>query len=157
MNNVYLHMAAAANGIAALLHLGCIVFGAPWYRFFGAGEGVVQLALAGSRIPDMMAAGIAALLGVWGLYALSGAGVVIRLPLLRLALCVITGVFLARAVLGFAFAAFSPGERGALFWVWSSIICLGISALHLAGTMEAWKSLSAPPGVHPSVEQTVPR
>ncbi|MGQ4584278.1 hypothetical protein [Lysobacter sp. F60174L2] len=35
------------NAIAALLHVGCIIFGASWYRFFGAGERMAQLASAG--------------------------------------------------------------------------------------------------------------
>ena len=30
------------------VHVGCIVFGAPWYRFFGAGEKMAQMADAGN-------------------------------------------------------------------------------------------------------------
>ncbi|WP_284207688.1 hypothetical protein [Thalassotalea eurytherma] len=29
---------AACCIVAALAHLGCIIFGEDWYRFFGAGE-----------------------------------------------------------------------------------------------------------------------
>jgi len=36
--NTFLMIGAALSGLAALLHVGCILFGAPWYRFFGAGE-----------------------------------------------------------------------------------------------------------------------
>ncbi|MGB4860371.1 MAG: hypothetical protein WBP11_13735 [Dokdonella sp.] len=45
--NHYLIAGGILSAIAALIHLGCIVFGAPWYRFFGAGERMAQMASAG--------------------------------------------------------------------------------------------------------------
>jgi hypothetical protein len=143
MANPWLVTGAALTAIAALLHLGCIVFGASWYRFFGAGERMAQLAEAGSPIPALVTAGIAAVLGVWSLYALSGADLAPRLPLLRTALCAITAVFLLRGVAGFALAALAPGERGVAFWTWSSAICLGLGVLYLVGTWRAWPRLGS--------------
>jgi hypothetical protein len=35
--NAFLIVGAALSAIAAALHIGCIFFGAPWYRCFGAG------------------------------------------------------------------------------------------------------------------------
>ena len=130
------------SAIAALLHLGCIVFGPSWYRFFGAGEGMAQLAAAGSPVPARITAGIAAVLTLWSAYALSGAGVIPRLPLLRIALCAIAGIYLLRGAAGFVFAAVAPGERSVAFWVWSSLICLGIGALYFVGAMQVWSQLS---------------
>jgi hypothetical protein len=138
MANPWLVTGAALTALAALLHLGCIVFGASWYRFFGAGERMARLAEAGSPTPALVTAGIAAVLAVWSLYALSGAGLAPRLPLLRTALCAITAVFLLRGVAGFALAAVAPGERGIAFWCWSSAICLGLGVLYLVGTWRAW-------------------
>jgi hypothetical protein len=138
MRNPWLVTAAALTAIAALLHLGCIVFGASWYRFFGAGERMARLAEAGSPMPALITVGIAAVLAVWSLYALSGAGLAPRLPLLRTALFAITAVFLLRGVAGFALAAVAPGERGVAFWCWSSAICLGLGVLYLVGTWRAW-------------------
>ncbi|KKK66980.1 hypothetical protein LCGC14_2958640, partial [marine sediment metagenome] len=46
--NICLIVAGTLSAIAAILHLGCIYFGAPWYRFFGAGEQMAQLAEQGS-------------------------------------------------------------------------------------------------------------
>lgn len=145
MTNSALIAAALVTAVAALAHLGCIVFGAPWYRFFGAGERMAQLALAGSPVPALVTAGIAAVLAVWSLYALAGAGAIGRLPLLRTALCLITAVFLLRGVAGVVLAAIAPGERGVAFWLWSSAICLGIGALYLIGTWQAWSRLAPPP------------
>src|SRR4051812_20965957 len=50
--------------------------------------------------PPIIPACIAAVLGVWTLYALSGAGVIRRLPFLRLALTLIAAVYLARGIPG---------------------------------------------------------
>jgi hypothetical protein len=142
MTSSALLAAAVLSAAAALLHVGCIVFGAPWYRFFGAGERMAQLALAGSPIPALVTAGIAAVLALWSLYALSGAGVIGRLPLLRMALCLIAAVYLLRGLAGLVLAAAAPGENGAAFWLWSSAICLGIGALHLLGTWQVWPRLA---------------
>jgi hypothetical protein len=86
--------------VAALLHV-AIIFGGPeWYRFFGAGERMAWLAARGSVYPALVTSCIAATLGVWALYGFSGAGVVRRLPLLRLALILIAAAYLARGILG---------------------------------------------------------
>ena len=142
MANPFLLASAALSAIAALLHVGCIIFGPSWYRFFGAGERLAQLAAAGSAVPTVMTAGIAAVLSLWAAYALSGAGVIARLPLIRVALCAIAGAYLIRGAAGLVFAAVAPGERSVAFWVWSSLICLGIGALYLVGTRQVWAALS---------------
>lgn len=134
--------AAGLSAAAALLHVGCIVFGAPWYRFFGAGERMAALAETGSWRPTVITSAIALVLVAWSLYALSGAGFIPRLPFVRAALCVITGIYLLRGVAGFALASFAPGGNGPAFWWWSSAICLAIGVAYLAGTWEAWPQLS---------------
>ena len=90
----------ALTGAASLLHLGIILGGPDWYRFFGAGEHMARLAARGSIYPSVITAGIAAILGVWTLYALSGAGLIRRLPFLPLALPLIAAVYLTRGILG---------------------------------------------------------
>ena len=142
MANPYLLAGASLSAIAALLHLGCIYFGPSWYRFFGAGERIAQLSAAGSITPTLFALAIAAGLTLWSLYALSGAGVIPRLPLIRTGLSVISGIYVLRGLAGFALAAVAPGERSVAFWCWSSLICLGIGALYLVGTRQAWSQLS---------------
>lgn len=142
MANPILLAGAALSAIAALLHLGCIFFGASWYRFFGAGERMARLATAGDIRPTLITTGIAAVLVLWSLFALSGAGVMPRLPLVRFALCAITGIYLVRGTVGLVFAVAAPGTHGATFWWWSSAICLGIGTLYLVGTHQVWSSLS---------------
>ena len=142
MTHPYLLASAALSAIAALLHLGCIVFGPSWYRFFGAGERMARLAASGSMTPALITTGISAVLALWALYALSGAGLILRLPLTRLALCCITGIYVLRGLAGFVLAFVAPGERGTAFWLWSSAICLGVGLLYAMGTQRAWRDLS---------------
>ena len=129
------------SGIAALLHVGCIIFGASWYRFFGAGERMARLAAAGSWRPAVITAGIVLVLVVWSLCALSGAGVIPKLPLVRFALCAIAGIYLLRGVVGFGLAAVASGRRGVAFWCWSSAICLAIGMMYFVGTWQVWSEL----------------
>jgi len=128
------------SAIAALLHLGCIYFGASWYRFFGAGEQIAVLAEQGSIQPALITGGIALVLSIWSLYAFSAAGVIFRLPLMRLALSLITLIYLTRGIAGFFFIN-SPMGRPPEFWVWSSAICLSFGIVHLIGLKRQWANL----------------
>lgn len=138
--NVALIVAATLSAIAALLHVGCIVFGASWYRFFGAGERMARMSERGEWRPTLITSGIVLVLATWSLYALSGAGVLPGLPLLRLALCAIAGVYLLRGIGGLAVAARPRIERRG-FWVWSSAICLVLGGVHALGLAQRWEAL----------------
>lgn len=139
------------TGAASLLHLAIILGGPDWYRFFGAGEDMARLAARGSIYPVVVTAGIAAILGVWTLYALSGAGVIRRLPLLRLALPLIAAVYLARGVLGVPVVLFVEDpytnelRAKMTFMVVSSAICVFLGLCYAAGAATVWKRSSAPP------------
>lgn len=138
--NVFLIMAGILSAVVAFLHIGCIYFGAPWYRFFGAGEQMALLAERGSIQPTLITSGIVLVLFIWSLYAFSAAGVIVRLPLLRLVLILITVVYLLRGVAGF-FLVSSPMGRSPEFWVWSSLICLSFGIVHLIGLKQQWANL----------------
>ena len=72
--NGWLLLAAALSGIAAALHVLIVFGGAPWYRFFGAGEGMTRMSESGHWWPALLTSGIALLLGLWALYALTASG-----------------------------------------------------------------------------------
>ncbi len=138
--NLWLTIGAALSAIAALLHVGCIVFGATWYRFFGAGERMARLADAGDWRPTIITSGIVAVLSVWALYALSGAGAIPKLPLLRIGLCGIAAIYSLRGAVGVFYAGFgAPAD--AAFWWWSSAICIVFGAVHIVGIVQAWPRL----------------
>lgn len=128
------------SALAALAHLGCIVFGGDWYRALGAGERMAQMAEAGLWYPAVVTLGISAVLLCWALYALSGAGLVRRLPLLRVVLCIITVVYLLRGVVFVPLMPLFPGNSVTFWWV-SSAICLVIGLVHLIGLRRAWARL----------------
>jgi hypothetical protein len=92
-------VAAVSSFAIALGHLGIMVAGAPAYRWFGAPSLAVQVE-GGSSVPAVMCIVVAALLGVWGLYALAGAGKFRPLPLLRTGIVVIGTIYLLRGLLG---------------------------------------------------------
>jgi hypothetical protein len=138
--NSWLAFGAALSAIAALLHIGIIVGGPAWYRFFGAGERMARAAERGSGKPGFITAGIALVLFGWSAYGLAGAGVIPRLPLLPAALCAITAVYLLRGLVLVPAVVFARGKVTP-FLVWSSGICFGFGIVHLVGLVQVWASL----------------
>lgn len=140
----WLLAAAGLNALAALIHVGVIVGGPDWYRLFGAGEGMARLAAQGSWYPALATGAIALVLAAWAAYALSGAGALPRLPLLRLALVAITAVYLLRGVAGLLLAASATGGNSPAFWLWLAV-CLAIGGVHAVGVCKAWPGLAVGP------------
>ena len=139
MLNQWLLTAALASVLAGLLHLGCIVFGASWYRFVGAGQPMVQMVEAGHLLPHLVTLAIALVLFGWGMYALVGAGWPLNLPWTRWIIFAIASVYLLRGIVGF-FIEPSPG-RSQIFWWWSSVICVAIGGIHVIGLRQVWHRL----------------
>lgn len=133
------------TGAASLLHLGIIAGGPDWYRFFGAGERMARMAERGSPYPAVVTAGIATVLAVWMLYALSGAGVIRRLPLLRTALVLIAAVYLGRGVLGIPLVLLGEDpyarqlKARMTFMIVTSAICIALGLCYAAGAAWLWK------------------
>ena len=132
-------LGGAFTGVASLLHVAIIIGGADWYRFFGAGERMARLAERGSAYPAVITAFIAVVLAVWSLYALSGAGLIPRLPLLRIALFVIAAIYLMRGIFGLPYVLliddpYSHQLRVRMtFMILSSAICIGLGLCYAIG------------------------
>jgi putative oxidoreductase len=145
MNIDPLIIAGSLSLLAAALHIGVIIGGPGWYRFFGAGEAMALMAETGSLIPTFVTLGITIILIIWGCYALSGAGLLPSMPLLKLALSTITAIYLTRGFGGLIapFVTNHPQvkQNSASFWVWSSAICLVIGAFHLIGLVAIWPTI----------------
>lgn len=138
--NTMLITAGLLSATAAILHLGCIYFGATWYRFFGAGEKMAIMAEQGSIQPTIITAGITLVLVTWSLYAFSAAGLIIELPFVRTIVVIIASIYLLRGVVGFFFIN-HPQGRTPEFWLWSSSICLVIALFHIVGLKQVWSKL----------------
>jgi hypothetical protein len=139
--NKFLIIGSVGSAIAALAHLGCIIFGGDWYRFFGAGEQMAKMADAGHWYPTVVTSIIVLVLSLWCLYGLSGAKIIFRLPLLKLGLIVISLVYLVRGVAFFAIVPMFP-ENSFTFWLVSSGICLTMGILYSVGIFQSLKKLS---------------
>ncbi|TAJ80098.1 MAG: hypothetical protein EPO42_04950 [Gallionellaceae bacterium] len=140
--NRLLVFGGALSIVAALLHVAIVIGGPQWYRFFGAGEELATMAEKGSWYPAVLTFGIAVVLLIWALYAFSGAGLIRRLPLLKVGLVVISAIYLIRGI-AFIPAYIVKPEIVDEFLVWSSFICLVYGFAYTMGTKQVWAKLSA--------------
>ncbi len=140
-----LKIAGFINFALAAMHAMVTIGGPDWYRFFGAGEEMAKMAEQKRLKPVLVTLAISALLMTWGLYAWSGAGLLPTLPLLKLALIGITSIFLLRGLVGLVapFVSTHPfvKENSMRFWIWSSLICLAVGAVHLIGLIQSWSRI----------------
>ena len=138
--NIFLIFGAMLSAVAALLHLACIYFGAPLFRFLGT-EAMPKMYESGNTTHPIIACVIlATILFSWSAYALSGAGVIRKLPLLRFALIGITSVYLIRG-LAFPFLTSYFPENSMLFWYLSSAVVFAFGLIHFMGVKQAWARL----------------
>ena len=131
---------AALSLVAAILHFACIFWGTNGFRFLGAGEPIVSMSAAGHWYPPFIAFVIGTVLTVWAFYALSGAGVISPLPLLRVVLVGITAVYLLRATAFPLLKPIFPGNS-TTFWLVTSGISLLIGLAHLTGLIQVWRRI----------------
>ncbi|MFW8591952.1 hypothetical protein ACOI22_14175 [Glaciecola sp. 2405UD65-10] len=141
--NKLLIIAACLSFFAALLHIACIFGGPDWYRFFGAGENMAQMAANGDSYPTIATLVISSVLIVWGLYGLSGAGLLFKLPFLKTCLVLITAVYLLRGLAGLIlpFITDHPAihHNSITFWMVSSVVCCIYGIFYLLGTKRLFR------------------
>jgi hypothetical protein len=124
-----------ASAALVLFHIGCIFVGAPAYRYFNAGEDIALMAEAGSPIPALVTLGIAAVLSTFAAYAFSGAGIIGRLPFLKIGVLAVGGVYTLRGLFLFPcliVAVISPQDLDPKEVVFASV-ALAIGVAYLAG------------------------
>lgn len=126
---------------ASLLHIGCILGGPDWYRFFGAGEQMALAAEQGRWMPAIVTAIISSILAGWAIFAFSAAGRIMRLPLVRTALVLISTVLILRAFMLFVPSLWAP-EQTMIFRVTTSGIVAIMGYCFAIGTSRAWPVLS---------------
>ncbi len=144
--NSFLLLGALLSAVVSAIHIVSTVFGASWYRFLGAGEQMVVWANQGDIRHVLITLSIAIVLAIWALYALSAAGAIKRLPLLKLGLGIIISIYLGRGVVGFLLLVFPEiivqSGNSASFWVYSSLITMFIGFIYLIGTWQVWKKIN---------------
>jgi hypothetical protein len=117
-------LGGVASLLIALLHL-ALALRPQWYRTFGADE-LAQLHEQGSPFTVLVTLGLALMFAAWGVYGLSGAGLIGPLPLLRTSLIAIGIIYILRSLMlpselvkvltgghSFRFVVFSTGSLAA--------------------------------------------
>lgn len=130
---------------ASLAHLVCMAFGPAGYLFMGAPSRFAYAAGRGEITPIAITLALASILMGWAIYAFSAAKLIRRLPLMRLALVLISAVLLVRGF-GYFAAPVWKGWRPDLsptFMFWSSAITVVMGLCFAIGTWKAWPQLSA--------------
>ena len=120
-------LAAGLDFLAAALHVGIVLGGPAWYRFFGAGERMARMAERRHPWPTVVTLAIASGLCVFGAYAMTAGGHFPTLPLAREALMAITAIYALRAAVPLLLAPLMASMR-TRFMIVSSLIC-GVYAL----------------------------
>lgn len=141
IDNIALFIGGCSSLIASALHIGCIFGGPDWYRFFGAGEQMAQMAARGEIKPAIITFFIAFILAIWGAYGFAGSGVLPRLPFMRFCLVGISMVYLIRGLMPFLIMPMFPHISGT-FWIISSAICAFIGLCYALGLFQMWASLA---------------
>ena len=138
---LWFRLAASGSFAVALLHVVVIVIGAPAYTYFGAPQ-LTPLAAGGSPVPALLTSGLVGLFTIWGGYALSAAGDIRPLPLLRAVLLAIGIIYTPRGLA--APVQLLALLRGADFpprYAMFSGCALAIGVCYLAGLHRGWRSL----------------
>ena len=141
----YLLIFAAVLSFCAAIFQAAIAFVPAWSDAFGAGT-------LASNPPLLLASGltVALLLAIWGLYGLSGAGVIRRLPLLRLGLLMIGLLYLLVGI-NFPFQVLAMlGILPTVGPIPIHIVLVSLGAFvaalaYLIGLAVSWKRLSTKP------------
>ncbi|MGJ8694665.1 MAG: hypothetical protein ACSHW0_19580 [Thalassotalea sp.] len=140
-------LGAVLTFLGSLLHIAILIGGPDWYLASGAGEDMAKLAESGSMYPPVVGTILVCIFFGWSLYALSGAGIIRKLPLLKLCLILIAGLCIVRGLYGFfiPFLFNNPyvASLGVWFWVYSSIIWLAIGVFYAVGIRANWYYISA--------------
>ncbi len=131
--NYCLILGGVASLLIAVLHV-ALAIRPQGYRYFGAAE-LAQLAEQGSPFTVLVTIGLALMFATWGAYALSGAGVIGRLPLLQAVLIAIGVIYtLGSLMLASEFVKALVSGHPSRFAVLSTG-SLAIGLLHLVGAL----------------------
>jgi putative oxidoreductase len=114
--------AAGLDFLAAALHVGIVLGGPAWYRFFGAGENMARMAERRHLWPTVVTVAIAAALSLFGAYAMTAGGHFPTLPLPQESLMAITVIYAVRALVPLLLCPLIASMR-TRFMIVSSLIC----------------------------------
>lgn len=133
-----LKFAGWTNIALAAAHVVCLIWAYSVFRAVGIEADMRRLAeQGGAALPYVVTLIVAAGFFVFGLYGLSGAGVVRRLPLLRTALVSIAAIYILRGTLLGGFGAVAAGDAAQIVF---AAVALAIGLGYAAGALAQRRS-----------------
>lgn len=135
MNNqpYVLVVAGVFSMLIALLHIALVVR-PRMYRYFGADQ-LADLHETGSSFTVFVTVGLAAMFAAWGVYALSGGGLLVQLPWLKTVLMVIGTIYVLRGLMLPADIIKAVQGAAPFRFIVLSLGSLMIGVLHMYGSL----------------------
>lgn len=134
-----LRLAGCINILIAIAHIICLFNAEYFFELTGVGEAMRRNAEIHPFLPYGITIFVTILFFIFGLYGLAGANKIRKLPLLKLGIFTIAGIYLIRGVVGIIA---NIGFEVPFQWyhLLFSVSALGIGLLYLLGGLEKWKN-----------------
>jgi hypothetical protein len=134
--NFFLIAGGVISGLISLLHV-ILALNPALYLYFGPDQAsaLSQLAVQGSSLTTIVTFALALIFAIWAIYAFSGAGMIRRLPLLRMALIAIGVIYILRSLFLPTEIRMVLNEGYAFRFVVFSAISLIAGLLYLSGVL----------------------
>jgi putative oxidoreductase len=140
-NKGLLIIGGVINFMIAVTHWIIPIIGPPAYIFFGAGEAMAEMASENPIMPGAITYLLGICFFVFGLYALSGAGVIRSLPMLTPVLAIVGFIYIVRGLAVPLDVYFYLTEKTSLYFVLFSFIALSVGFLYLWPLPHSWQDL----------------
>lgn len=126
------------NILIAIAHIIGLIWAQEMYDYTGVGEDMRRNVEIHPLLPTAMTIFVAIFFFIFGLYGLSAAGMIKKLPLLKLGVFAIAVIYLFRGVVG---SVVNIGFESSFQWhhLLFSFCAIGIGLLYLLGGMQVWK------------------
>ncbi|WP_108821034.1 hypothetical protein [Dysgonomonas sp. Marseille-P4361] len=134
-----LRLGGYINILIAIAHVVGLFWAQEMYDYTGVGENMQRNAEIHPLLPTAMTVFVAIFFLIFGLYGLSAAGIVKKLPFLKLGVFTIAAIYLVRGIVG---SVINIGFESSFIWyhLLFSLCALGIGVLYLLGGLQIWKS-----------------
>lgn len=130
IGEILLTICGVINVLIALLHVVVIYYGAPAYRYFGAGEKMATMAEQGALLPAVVTSGITLVFAAFAALAFAEAGW-FTLPYSYVAVVAIAAIYTLRGLM--VLPLLVKQASVSRFDLVSSIISFAVGLLHFAG------------------------
>jgi len=133
-----LRLGGYINILIAIGHIVGLIWAEQMFEVTGIGKEMNELAQTHSSLPYLLTIFVAVVFCIFGLYGLSADGKFRNLPLLKLGIFVIAGIYIFRGIGELIFDISQQVAPPVIETIYS-LIALGIGLLFLFGGLKKWK------------------